>query len=205
MRDSDIAYEKIKMMIITAQLKPGEAVVEARLMETLGMGRTPIREALNRLAWENFVKIIPRQCIMVNEISIYEVESIYQMRFALAPLESELAALNRTDWDLEHLKKDIEPLRGETDLQKRVLLDRAFHRTVSSMTKNPFLEKEMNNYQDLSIRLLFLNQVNLSAIDDMDIGTHEDICRYIQERDVDHLIQVQKNHVLEFKRKFIHS
>ncbi len=73
------------------------------------------------------------------------------------------------------------------------------------MTKNPFLEKEMNNYQDLSIRLLFLNQVNLSAIDDMDIGTHEDICRYIQERDVDHLIQVQKNHVLEFKRKFIHS
>ena len=205
MRDSDIAYEKIKMMIITAQLKPGEAVVEARLMETLGMGRTPIREALNRLAWENFVKIIPRQCIMVNEISIYEVESIYQMRFALAPLESELAALNRTDWDLEHLKKDIEALRGEMDLQKRVLLDRAFHRTVSSMTKNPFLEKEMNNYQDLSIRLLFLNQVNLSAIDDMDIGTHEDICRYIQERDVDHLIQVQKNHVLEFKRKFIHS
>ena len=205
MRDSDIAYEKIKMMIITAQLKPGEAVVEARLMETLGMGRTPIREALNRLAWENFVQIIPRQCIMVNEISIYEVESIYQMRFALAPLESELAALNRTDWDLEHLKKDIEALRGETDLQKRVLLDRAFHRTVSSMTKNPFLEKEMNNYQDLSIRLLFLNQVNLSAIDDMDIGTHEDICRYIQERDVDHLIQVQKNHVLEFKRKFIHS
>ena len=43
MRDSDVAYEKIKMMIITARLKPGEAVVEARLMETLGMGRTPIR------------------------------------------------------------------------------------------------------------------------------------------------------------------
>ncbi|MCI9582087.1 GntR family transcriptional regulator [Clostridiaceae bacterium] len=205
MRDSDVAYEKIKMMIITARLKPGEAVVEARLMETLGMGRTPIREALNRLAWENFVKIIPRQCIMVNEISIYEVESIYQMRFALAPLESELAALNRTDRDLEHLKKDIEALSGETDPQKRVLLDRAFHRTVSSMTKNPFLEKEMNNYQDLSIRLLFLNQVNLSAIDDMDIGTHEKIYRYIQERDRDKLIQVQKNHVLEFKRKFIHS
>ena len=205
MRDSDVAYEKIKMMIITARLKPGEAVVEARLMETLGMGRTPIREALNRLAWENFVKIIPRQCIMVNEISIYEVESIYQMRFALAPLESELAALNRTDRDLEHLKKDIEALSGETDPQKRVRLDRAFHRTVSSMTKNPFLEKEMNNYQDLSIRLLFLNQVNLSAIDDMDIGTHEKIYRYIQERDRDKLIQVQKNHVLEFKRKFIHS
>ena len=91
MRVSDVAYEKIKMMIITARLRPGQTLVEAELMEELGMGRTPIREALNRLAWENFVKIVPRQCIMVNEISLYEVESIYQMRFALSPLESELA------------------------------------------------------------------------------------------------------------------
>ena len=86
MRVSDVAYEKIKMMIITARLRPGQTLVEAELMEELGMGRTPIREALNRLAWENFVKIVPRQCIMVNEISLYEVESIYQMRFALSPL-----------------------------------------------------------------------------------------------------------------------
>ena len=57
MRVSDVAYEKIKMMIITATLRPGQTLVEAELMEELGMGRTPIREALNRLAWENFVKL----------------------------------------------------------------------------------------------------------------------------------------------------
>lgn len=87
------------------------------------MGRTPIREALNRLAWENFVKIVPRQCIMVNEISLYEVESIYQMRFALSPLESELAAMNRTEEDLKRLKDSLEVLREETDAEERVLLD----------------------------------------------------------------------------------
>lgn len=155
MRGSDVAYEKLKMMIITAQLKPGQALVEPELMEELKLGRTPIREALNHLAWENFVKIIPRQCIMVNEVSLYEVESIYQMRFALVALESELAAKNRTEEDLEQLEKGIEALKSGQDAEQRVLLDRAFHRTVSSMTKNPFLEKEMNNYQDLSIRLLF--------------------------------------------------
>ena len=109
MRVSDVAYEKIKMMIITARLRPGQTLVEAELMEE--MGRTPIREALNRLAWENFVKIVPRQCIMVNEISLYEVESIYQMRFALSPLESELAAMNRTEEDLKRLKDSLEVLR----------------------------------------------------------------------------------------------
>ncbi len=203
MRDSDIAYEKIKMMIVTAQLKPGQALVEAELMEQLNVGRTPIREALNRLAWENFVKIIPRQCIMVNEISLHEVEAIYQMRFALAQLESELAVVNRTEEDLQRLEKNIEALRAETEPEKRVLLDREFHRTVSSMTKNPFLEKEMNNFQDLSIRLLFLNQVNLSSIDDMDIRTHENIYRFLRERDAEQLLTVQREHVKEFKNKFI--
>ena len=173
MRGSDVAYEKLKMMIITAQLKPGQALVEPELMEELKLGRTPIREALNHLAWENFVKIIPRQCIMVNEVSLYEVESIYQMRFALVALESELAAKNRTEEDLEQLEKGIEALKSGQDAEQRVLLDRAFHRTVSSMTKNPFLEKEMNNYQDLSIRLLFLNRINLTSIDNMDVKHHE--------------------------------
>lgn len=203
MRVSDIAYEKIKMMIITAELKPGQVLVEAELMEKLSLGRTPIREALNRLAWENFVKIIPRQCIMVNEISLYDMESVYQMRFALAPLESELAILNRTEEDLRHLEKNLEALRNESSQEKRVLLDREFHRTVSAMTKNPFLEKEMNNYQDLSMRLLFLNRVSLASIDDMNIHQHENIYRYIRERDKERLMQVQKEHVQEFKEKFI--
>ena len=203
MRGSDVAYEKLKMMIITAQLKPGQALVEPELMEELKLGRTPIREALNHLAWENFVKIIPRQCIMDNEVSLYEVESIYQMRFALVALESELAAKNRTEEDLEQLEKGIEALKSGQDAEQRVLLDRAFHRTVSSMTKNPFLEKEMNNYQDLSIRLLFLNRINLTSIDNMDVKHHEDIYRYIKERDVERLIEVQKAHVQGFKEKFI--
>lgn len=203
MRGSDVAYEKLKMMIITAQLRPGQALVEPELMEELKLGRTPIREALNHLAWENFVKIIPRQCIMVNEVSLYEVESIYQMRFALVALESELAAKNRTEEDLEQLEKGIEALKSGQDAEQRVLLDRAFHRTVSSMTKNPFLEKEMNNYQDLSIRLLFLNRINLTSIDNMDVKHHEDIYWYIKERDVERLIEVQKAHVQGFKEKFI--
>ena len=55
---------------------------------------------------------------MVNEISLYEVESIYQMRFALSPLESELAAMNRTEEDLKRLKDSLEVLREETDAKK---------------------------------------------------------------------------------------
>lgn len=202
-RVSDVAYEKIKMMIITAQLRPGQILVEAELMDRLSLGRTPIREALNRLAWENFVKIIPRQCIMVNALSLYEVESVYQMRSALTTLESELAAANRTQEELGQLRENIERLRIETDPERRVLLDREFHRTISSMTKNPFLEAAMDNYQDLSMRLIFVNRVSLSSIDDMDVRHHEEIYRLIRDQDSEGLCRAQKKHVQDFKAKFI--
>ena len=203
MRNSDVAYEKIKMMIITAQLKPGQVLVESELMAELNLGRTPIREALNRLDWENFVKIIPRQCIMVNEIPIYEAKYIYQMRFALLGLESELAVKNRTEEDLAKLEETHKLLRTEENLEKRVLLDRQFHRNISAMTRQPFLEKEMGTLQDLSIRLLFLNRDTLSAIDDKAISMHEEIYRCIRDRDSEKLMKAQKEHVQEFMRKFI--
>lgn len=203
MRNSDIAYEKLRMMIVTAELKPGQTLVEGELMDSLHVGRTPIREALNRLSWENFVKIIPRQCIMVNEIPLQEVEAIYQMRLALSPLESELAAEHRTEEELARLKQDIQALSQETDQRKRVLLDRTFHRTVSAMSRNSFLEREMNNYQDLSIRLLFLNEASLAAIDDLVIEDHEEIYRCLKERDVEKLTRVQKAHIVGFRNKFM--
>ena len=64
---------------------------------------------------------------MVNEISLYEVESIYQMTVALSPLESELAAMNRTEEDLSWLKEQPGSPEREQMLEERVLLDRAFH------------------------------------------------------------------------------
>lgn len=203
MRDSDIAYQKLRMMIVTTELKPGELLVESKLMERLHVGRTPIREALNRLSWENFVKIIPRQCIMVNEIPLHEVGDISQIRLALSRLESELAAARRTDGDLERLEQNIQELGRETDQKKRVLLDRDFHRIISSMTKNSFLEQEMNNFQDLSIRLLFYNQESLGTIDNLRIDEHEEMFRCLKERNSEKLIQLQQEHIIGFRNKFI--
>lgn len=205
MRDSDIAYDMLKKMIVTLELRPGQALIINEIMEQLGLGRTPIREALNRLAWENFVKIVPKQCMLVNEMSLHDLESIYRMRLALSPLESELAIMNRTEEDLKQLWLDIEVLGRETDQRKRVLMDRAFHRTISSMSKDSFLENDMNKYLDLSTRLLFLNQEHLKAMDDKLTQDHIEIYKCLKERDKEALINVQKRHIINFKSKFISS
>ena len=125
------------------------------------------------------------------------------MRLALVPLESELAVKNRTEEDIEKLTEVFEQIREERDPYKRVVLDRSFHRVISGMTRNPFLEKAMNNYQDLSIRLLFLNKLNASSVDDLNFEEHESILKYIKEEATAELVTVQRSHVLSFRRKFI--
>ncbi|MEE3092729.1 MAG: GntR family transcriptional regulator, partial [Pseudomonadota bacterium] len=66
---SDQAYEGLEEMIVTLHLEPGAVLSEAELSEQLGIGRTPIREALQRLAREGLVLILPRKGILVSEIN----------------------------------------------------------------------------------------------------------------------------------------
>src|SRR5262245_3708720 len=67
---TDRAYSRLEELIVTLQLAPGEVVSEAALADRLGIGRTPIREALHRLARERLVTILPRRGIIVSEINI---------------------------------------------------------------------------------------------------------------------------------------
>ena len=205
MRDSDIAYEKIKTKIITAQLMPGAVVIESELMKEFNMGRTPIREALNRLSWENQVRIIPRQCIMVSEQPRRDLESIFQVRYTLSKLEGELAATRRTEEDIQNLREILQEFEVESDAGKRVMLDRKFHQEISRITRNSFLENEMNQMLDLSIRLLFLNKEQLDSLDSNSVEEHHAIIDSIEKKDTDQTIHLLQEHVMSFRKKFIYE
>jgi len=203
MRDSDIAYDKIKELIMTAELKPGQVVIESELMERFSMGRTPIREALNRLSWDEQVRTIPRKCILVSEFPLEKMESIYQLRSTLTNLEGELATKKHTDEEVENLKKIVEDMKNEKEPDKRVMLERVFHRAISKMTKNFMLEKSMNNVTDLCVRFMFLNKQYLETVDDSVIKECEEIINSIESEDVDETIRLLQLHVSEFKKLFV--
>jgi DNA-binding GntR family transcriptional regulator len=202
MKDSEAAYEQIKMAIITNRLRANESLTMADLMERFKLGRTPIREGLNRLAYEGFIKIIPRQCVLVNELSYIDLESIFQIRLALNPLESKLAVLCHHDEDLELLRQNTEDMRREEDEEKRLMLDRKFHQIIAAMTQNVFLERELNNYQDLTIRLIFQNKQKLASLDSRNIKMHEAIYDYIAQGDVENLTRIQRQHIEDAMEKF---
>ncbi len=89
---TDVAYARIEEMIVTLQLPPGASVSETQLSRQLGIGRTPIREALQRLARENLVLIMPRRGVMVAPIDIRGQMRLLEVRRELERLVARCAA-----------------------------------------------------------------------------------------------------------------
>ncbi len=203
MRDSDIAYDRIKKLIMTAELKPGEIIVESELMERFNMGRTPIREALSRLSWDEQVRTIPRKCFLVSEFPLEKMESIYQMRLTLTALEGELVTKKATADDIICLRQVVKDTINETEHVKKVMCEREFHRTISKTTRNFLLEKTMNNVTDLCIRFMFLNKQYLAFIDKSVTEELEEIINNIEARNVSETVRLLTNHVKDFQSIFM--
>ncbi|MBW2370028.1 MAG: GntR family transcriptional regulator, partial [Deltaproteobacteria bacterium] len=98
-RLNDVAYERIKEMILCGDLAPGESVSEAQLSDRLNMGKAPIRNALARLLQESLVQVVPRSGYMVAPLTLKDVNEIIEFRIILETAISQ-KALGRVDADI---------------------------------------------------------------------------------------------------------
>jgi DNA-binding GntR family transcriptional regulator len=124
---SDKAYNVLLEMIIGGQLESGERLIEEQLAENLGVSRTPLRDAINRLAKDGLVSIQPRKGASVQKFSIDDVMEVYDIRIALEGLAAGLAAAKIDLSKLEKLKmlftsrntKDL--IKGDTQLHDLII------------------------------------------------------------------------------------
>ena len=93
---TDIAYRALRDEILRCELAPGSRVVEGEIAERLGMSKTPVKKALGMLIHEGFVEVRPRHGYQVTEITLADVQEVYQLRQILEPAAAELAATNAT-------------------------------------------------------------------------------------------------------------
>ena len=102
---TDKAYKQLEEMIVTLQLEPGLVLVEADLGERLHIGRTPIREALHRLAREGLVMILPRKGILVTEINPGKQFLVLELRRELERLMARASAARATDAERKEFRR----------------------------------------------------------------------------------------------------
>ena len=200
---SDRAYYAIRELIVTLELPPGSVVSERDLMERLGLGRTPVREALRDLAREQLVEVYPRRGIFVSGIDVGDIAGLSEVRLVLESRAARLAAerLNVVDRaTTDELLQELEHTAADKTNQRRLIeLDQRIHRHVYRCTHNPFLAATLEEYYVLTLRIWFLALDRVERLDDA-IREHREILEAIRDRDADRAEAVMRRHVEGFER-----
>lgn len=199
---SEAAYLRIRERIVTLEMPPGSVVNEARLRDDLQIGRTPIREALQRLARENLVRSIPHRGTFVTDINITDLARITEVRIVLEAHAARLAAEKLSAGDRASIEQLLEILESSSVSDQRELmrLDQAVHRHVYQAAHNPFLEATLERYFNLSLRLWYLvldREVRLrEAVDE-----HVALLRAVLAGDGSRAEEIMRRHVIGFERE----
>lgn len=126
----DHAYQKIKQRLLNDDYPPGSFLSERQLAGNLGMSKTPIKAALERLESEGFIAVSPQQGIVVRELSIQEIADLYEIRSALESYALRTIAGRLTAEQIARVRANLNAqadIRGRGDVLKGVELDAAFH------------------------------------------------------------------------------
>lgn len=157
------AYLELRDRIVSLRIPPGALVREEELMDDLEMSRTPIREALLRLAQEKLVVVIPRRGTFVTEVQIGDVGRIYEFRRELEVVSAGWAAERRSDSDLAEIDETIAELgdlnavpASEVDARSQIITDQRAHNLVYRLSGNPLIQDTLSSYYFLAARIWFL-------------------------------------------------
>ncbi len=198
---ADRAYEELRDRLVTLEIRPGEPIDEDQLGRELRMGRTPIREAIKRLALENLVTVFPRRGTFAAEINIQDLAQIADVRQVLEAHAAGLAAARLTDGGRTELAELIAELRqsqGSEDMQALMALDTRVHRFVYRACDNPFLEETLTRYFNLSLRIWYLVIDRLPHLFQR-VYEHEALLEAIAAGDGDQARAIVSGHVTTFE------
>ena len=174
-------------MIVTLKLAPGAAVSEQELAASLGIGRTPIREALQRLARESLVAILPRRGILVSEVNVKRQLRLLEVRRELERLIARSAARRATDGErarLRELAARFEASAKANDDVTFMRTDREFNTLCSAASHNEFAAGAMTLMHSLSRRFWYIHYKRAADMP-LTAKLHANIARAIARGDED--------------------
>jgi DNA-binding GntR family transcriptional regulator len=201
-RLSDKAYQLIRHKIITLELPPLSAIDEQTLMEDLGLGRTPIREALQRLAAEDLVLLAPRRGMFVADISITDLQKIFEARMVLEGFCARLAAERATSNQLDEMEALIRQLEHVPDGNSKALMaiDESFHELLYQAADNEFIADTLRRLHALSFRLWHLVLDRLGDVRGA-MQQHIAITKALRTRDKVLAERLVQTHISDFQNE----
>jgi DNA-binding GntR family transcriptional regulator len=200
---ADRAYADLRDRIVTLQIAPGAPIDEDRLGTELGIGRTPVREAIKRLSLESLVTVFPRRGTFASEINITDLADISDVRIQLEGHAAYRAAQRITDVQRERLEELLEELtdsQGSREVEALMALDARVHRLVHQCAGNAYLEETLGRYINLSLRIWHLVLDRLPHLFAR-VHEHEELLRAIAAGQAERARQIMAEHIETFERE----
>ncbi|RLB61563.1 MAG: hypothetical protein DRG80_03860, partial [Deltaproteobacteria bacterium] len=207
------AYKHIYRCIISLDYPPGTSLEEKKLMEELKLGRTPVREALLRLAAERLATAIPGKGFVVKELTLQSTRAVFTALKVLELGIAEIAIQQRTDQQLEALRQSNQEVKEAVEKQDVLTLVEAnhnFHMVYAGCADNEYLTKALNEVRAEGNRLAYLSYHN--RIDPLTtlarhyknvINQHNEIVKAMEKRNVAQLKQMVNEHIRIFRDRII--
>jgi len=206
---ADQAYRRVRRMICTAELEPGAVLSESELCEQLGLGRTPVREALRALASEHLIDVYPRRGMFVAGVDPRDLMAISEVREQLEPFAAKLAAERREDADLEVIDQLLTDLaayehsgveldRSWSSDQVLMDLDERIHNVVYRASHNAYLAEDLESYYTHALRIWFLGLTKVTHLHQA-VLEHREILEAIRDGDAERAATVMGKHIEGFE------
>ncbi|HEY8472361.1 MAG TPA: GntR family transcriptional regulator [Natronosporangium sp.] len=191
-RQSDHAYAVLKRAILTLELAPGEPISDAELVERYGLGRTPLREALQRLAAEELVVTYGRRGMAVSPVTAGDIQSLFELRVQLDGFAARLAAERATAEDIARLEAILDgTVPGSED---PVLFDELIHEALADASHNTYLRSTLRRLYALSVRMVNLLKFERESLAQMR-AEHAAVIEAIKARDPAAAAEAARKHV----------
>lgn len=200
-------FENLKNAIIKGDVPPGGRLIESRLAETLGISRTPVREAIHKLEREGYLRKLPRGGFNVLGLSREDVEETFGIRSVLESYAARLAAEKHLPTDLKPLEIKIKIYQkhlDNKDLDALPDINTDFHDLLYALSRSPKLIHMINNLRDqiYRFRQLILRNEKLAKMSNED---HKDMLDRIRQRDADGVENLVREHLARGKKAVMES
>jgi DNA-binding GntR family transcriptional regulator len=199
------AYVELRDRIVTLHIAPGTVLREDELMREMQIGRTPLREAVKRLALENLVTVRPRRGTFVTDVEAADIVNITEVRVELEAYAAELAA-GRMDEQASELAEallaEVEVLRRPDDQDWLMHFDERIHRFIWEAAGNPYLLETLERYFTHSLRIWYLV---LDRVPGLGHAVHDQahLLEALLTRDSARSRTIMREHVLAFQREIM--
>lgn len=202
---SDRAYDVIKREIITCLLRPGEQIVQAQLADRHGIGTTPVREALQRLAQEGFVRPVPRFGYIVTPVTLSDLQEIYELRAILEVAAVHLAAVRATDSQLQQIGQKASFTYVYRDVRSYTAFleqNADFHRSVASLAGNQRLVDQISRLLDELTRVFHLGLDLRDSAEEM-CSEHVALAEALLARDAPRAVEVTRGQISRSQQRVV--